>query len=50
MLEGASGGKRVETRDAVVVRFGGDSGDGMQITGVQFTSESELAEIGRAHV
>jgi len=44
MLEGAgSGSKRVETREAVVVRFAGDSGDGMQITGVQFTSESALA-------
>jgi 2-oxoglutarate/2-oxoacid ferredoxin oxidoreductase subunit alpha len=35
--------KRIETRDGVVIRFAGDSGDGMQVTGVQFTSESALA-------
>ena len=35
--------KRVEQRDAVVIRFAGDSGDGMQITGTQFTAESALA-------
>ncbi|HTX53749.1 MAG TPA: 2-oxoacid:acceptor oxidoreductase family protein, partial [Candidatus Baltobacteraceae bacterium] len=32
-----------ETRDSVVIRFAGDSGDGMQLTGMQFTSESALA-------
>ena len=51
--------------DSVVVRFSGDSGDGMQITGSQFTSTTaivgndlatfpdfpaEIREIGRAHV
>src|SRR2546425_12665406 len=32
-----------ETRDSVVIRFAGDSGDGMQVTGSQFTLESALA-------
>jgi 2-oxoglutarate ferredoxin oxidoreductase subunit alpha len=39
----ATGDKRVESRDAVVIRFAGDSGDGMQVTGMQFTTESALA-------
>jgi 2-oxoglutarate ferredoxin oxidoreductase subunit alpha len=44
MLEGSSGSaKRVETRPGVVIRFAGDSGDGMQVTGLQFTTESALA-------
>src|SRR6202140_5948301 len=30
-------------RDSVVIRFAGDSGDGMQLTGMQFTAESALA-------
>src|SRR6201997_2074783 len=30
-------------RDHVVIRFAGDSGDGMQVTGMQFTTESALA-------
>src|SRR5688572_32775268 len=32
-----------ETRDSVVIRFAGDSGDGMQVTGAQFTAETALA-------
>ena len=32
-----------ELREAVVVRFAGDSGDGMQLTGSQFTLETALA-------
>lgn len=32
-----------ETPDAVVVRFAGDSGDGMQLTGGQFTLSTALA-------
>jgi len=36
-------GSRRETRDSVVVRFAGDSGDGMQVTGTQFTLETALA-------
>jgi 2-oxoglutarate ferredoxin oxidoreductase subunit alpha len=44
MSEGvAAGTKRVERRDTVVIRFAGDSGDGMQVTGMQFTTESALA-------
>jgi 2-oxoglutarate/2-oxoacid ferredoxin oxidoreductase subunit alpha len=37
------GQKRVESRESVVIRFAGDSGDGMQVTGMQFTTESALA-------
>lgn len=33
----------VKTVDQVVIRFAGDSGDGMQITGSQFTNTSALA-------
>jgi len=32
-----------EVRDRVVIRFAGDSGDGMQLTGTQFTRETALA-------
>jgi len=32
-----------ETVDSVVIRFAGDSGDGMQLTGTQFTTTSALA-------
>ena len=32
--------KPVEQRDGVVIRFAGDSGDGMQLTGDQFTSQT----------
>ena len=35
--------KPVEERESVVIRFAGDSGDGMQLTGTQFTNESALA-------
>ena len=40
-----SAGKRkpVETRSQIVIRFAGDSGDGMQLAGMQFTTESALA-------
>src|SRR5206468_572099 len=34
--------KPVEQRSQVIVRFAGDSGDGMQLTGSQFTSEAAL--------
>src|SRR4051812_39332727 len=30
--------KTVETKERVVIRFAGDSGDGMQLTGDRFTS------------
>ncbi len=35
--------KKIEERESVVVRFAGDSGDGMQLTGMQFSTESALA-------
>src|ERR1700674_3766313 len=38
-----SGPKPHLKRDHVVIRFAGDSGDGMQLTGMQFTAESALA-------
>jgi 2-oxoglutarate/2-oxoacid ferredoxin oxidoreductase subunit alpha len=34
--------KPVEQRDRVVIRFAGDSGDGIQLTGGRFTSETAL--------
>ncbi|WP_159038853.1 hypothetical protein, partial [Streptomyces sp. NRRL B-1140] len=37
--EGA-GAKDVRRLDRVVIRFAGDSGDGMQLTGDRFTSET----------
>src|SRR5512138_2981585 len=39
----AAAQKPREQRDSVVIRFAGDSGDGMQLTGMQFTTESALA-------
>ncbi|MEZ0069127.1 2-oxoglutarate ferredoxin oxidoreductase subunit alpha [Streptacidiphilus sp. MAP12-20] len=35
-----TGGKGVRRLDRVVIRFAGDSGDGMQLTGDRFTSET----------
>jgi len=35
--------KRHEELDEVVIRFAGDSGDGMQLAGMQFTNETALA-------
>jgi 2-oxoglutarate ferredoxin oxidoreductase subunit alpha len=43
MSEGSAPAKRLETREGIVIRFAGDSGDGMQVTGLQFTTESALA-------
>jgi len=40
---GAQPQRPVEERESVVIRFAGDSGDGMQVTGMQFTTESALA-------
>ena len=37
----SSNGQR-ENRESVVIRFAGDSGDGMQLTGSQFTLSSAL--------
>jgi 2-oxoglutarate ferredoxin oxidoreductase subunit alpha len=36
------GTKQLESLDTVVIRFAGDSGDGMQITGSQFTNTAAL--------
>ncbi|MEU8577407.1 2-oxoacid:acceptor oxidoreductase subunit alpha [Streptomyces asoensis] len=38
--ETESAGKEVRRLDQVVIRFAGDSGDGMQLTGDRFTSET----------
>ncbi|MEE8152000.1 MAG: 2-oxoacid:acceptor oxidoreductase subunit alpha [candidate division NC10 bacterium] len=35
--------KRREEREEVVIRFAGDSGDGMQLAGMQFTNETAVA-------
>ena len=43
MSQGSVPAKRLETREGIVIRFAGDSGDGMQVTGLQFTAESALA-------
>jgi 2-oxoglutarate ferredoxin oxidoreductase subunit alpha len=42
MAKNVAGQKRVETIDRVVIRFAGDSGDGMQLTGDRFTSETAV--------
>jgi len=38
----ASAGGRVQQLDSVTVRFAGDSGDGMQLAGTQFTNASAI--------
>ncbi|MBI3203611.1 MAG: 2-oxoacid:acceptor oxidoreductase subunit alpha [Myxococcales bacterium] len=38
-----SSGSKVKTLRGAVVRFAGDSGDGMQVTGTQFTAATALA-------
>ena len=40
---GIAGNGGRQLRDTVVIRFAGDSGDGMQLTGSQFTLETALA-------
>jgi 2-oxoglutarate ferredoxin oxidoreductase subunit alpha len=42
-LGGGAAHKAGERRESVVIRFAGDSGDGMQLAGMQFTAESALA-------
>ncbi|MFI2180512.1 2-oxoglutarate ferredoxin oxidoreductase subunit alpha, partial [Streptomyces buecherae] len=37
---GAGTGKETRQLDRVIIRFAGDSGDGMQLTGDRFTSET----------
>jgi len=39
---GNSSSKPIEELDSVTIRFAGDSGDGMQLTGTQFTDASAL--------
>ena len=39
----SGGGKRVQEIDRVAIRFTGDSGDGMQLTGTKFTESTALA-------
>lgn len=41
-VETAAGDGRTEALDRVVIRFAGDSGDGMQVAGDRFTDESAL--------
>src|SRR5947208_10936360 len=43
MVTSAISSRQRETRVSVVIRFAGDSGDGMQLTGSQFTLETALA-------
>src|SRR5512134_4138098 len=40
---GAGSAAARELRESAVIRFAGDSGDGMQITGSRFTMETALA-------
>src|SRR5918999_867092 len=40
--EGKAVVKQVHTLDRVVIRFAGDSGDGMQLTGAGFTADSAV--------
>ncbi len=39
---GVSTAKRTQTLSSVTIRFAGDSGDGMQLAGTQFTDTSAL--------
>ncbi|MFE0127971.1 hypothetical protein, partial [Streptomyces parvus] len=38
--QGSPGVKETRRLDRVIIRFAGDSGDGMQLTGDRFTSET----------
>ena len=42
MADTATTGHKVKTLDRVVIRFAGDSGDGMQLTGDRFTTSSAI--------
>lgn len=42
LLTSDAGSSVFEELDAVVIRFAGDSGDGMQVTGTQFTNASAI--------
>ena len=37
--------KNLEELETVTIRFAGDSGDGMQLTGTQFTNTSAVSSI-----
>jgi 2-oxoglutarate ferredoxin oxidoreductase subunit alpha len=39
----AAAAKPIEEKSSIVIRFAGDSGDGMQVAGTQFTNESAIA-------
>ena len=43
-LRSDDGGSFLESRDYACVRFAGDSGDGMQLTGTQFAASTALAQ------
>ncbi len=45
-IEGSKSAQSVEQLESVVVRFAGDSGDGMQLTGSQFAVSTALAGSG----
>ncbi|KKL12154.1 hypothetical protein LCGC14_2538630 [marine sediment metagenome] len=40
--EGTNRNKKIETLQNVIIRFAGDSGDGMQLTGMKFTTASTI--------
>ncbi len=42
-MQGTAGTQQFQELSSVVVRFSGDSGDGMQLTGTQFTKASAIA-------
>jgi 2-oxoglutarate ferredoxin oxidoreductase subunit alpha len=42
-IGGGAARKPAASRDSIVIRFAGDSGDGMQLAGMQFTAESAFA-------
>ena len=42
LREGMAAQKPVQELDRVIIRFAGDSGDGMQLTGDRFTSETAM--------
>ena len=42
-LSSEAAAKRVEQVADVVIRFAGDSGDGMQVTGTRFTAEAAVS-------
>ena len=43
MAQGNGSEPDIEQLESVVIRFAGDSGDGMQLTGTEFTREAALS-------